>query len=237
MNFNSPIKAKKLILVVGATGGTGRLVVQRALEMQMQVRVFVRNVTKAQEMFDPTRVQIQAGALDDVPAMAEACDDVDAVVTTLASFEPPHNQMSTAMTSIVEAAKQNQNKDKEMKKLRVFHYGVCGFQDPDRDFRIRETVFSALAPFLHLKFGNAVGDHRKTLRILEESSSVLNATVFQTPAIDYDKPLGTYHAGSPEEVPGMKVWNKIGGLDAADACLQRIDQEGPKFLNLKYNLN
>lgn len=49
-----------LVLVAGATGGVGQLVVAKLLEKNIAVRVLTRNHTKAQQMFD-NRVEIAIG--------------------------------------------------------------------------------------------------------------------------------------------------------------------------------
>ncbi len=41
-----------LILVAGATGGVGQLVVAKLLEKNFSVRALTRNRTKAEQMFD-----------------------------------------------------------------------------------------------------------------------------------------------------------------------------------------
>lgn len=111
---------------------------------------------------------------------------------------------------------------------------------------MRQSIANLFAPFTSWKFGAAIQDHRRVMRILEDNKSVLNYTVFQTPSMDSERPFGTtYKAGSPEQVPGMSIASKVGIRDAADACLQLLlrdatttsataNEDGSKFLNLIY---
>lgn len=82
------------------------------------------------------------------------------VVSVLASYHAPYKQMSTAIQGIAEAAllpTSNAIKKKEAaKKLRVFHFGVCGFQDPKTYFTYQQTIASAISPW---EFGPAIVDH------------------------------------------------------------------------------
>ena len=50
----------KLILVVGATGGVGQLVVAKLLAQQYRVRILTRNPSKAQQLF-AQQVEIYQG--------------------------------------------------------------------------------------------------------------------------------------------------------------------------------
>jgi uncharacterized protein YbjT (DUF2867 family) len=58
-------KMKKTVAVLGATGQTGKLVVQRLLEQDVSVRVLSRSVPKAQKMFGSS-VEIIEGDLVEV---------------------------------------------------------------------------------------------------------------------------------------------------------------------------
>jgi uncharacterized protein YbjT (DUF2867 family) len=76
---------KSLVLVVGATGGTGRLVVEELRERGIPARLFVRNEAQAREILgEGDYVQGDAVTADLAPLM----EGVDAVVSALGSREP-----------------------------------------------------------------------------------------------------------------------------------------------------
>ena len=78
------------MLVLGATGGTGREVVSQALERGDGVTAFVRHPDRLGALAD--RIRVVRGSLpDDSHALAQALNGKDAVISTLgvgASFRP-----------------------------------------------------------------------------------------------------------------------------------------------------
>jgi uncharacterized protein YbjT (DUF2867 family) len=71
------------VLVVGATGSIGRLVVKQALEEGHAVRALVRDFGKARQL--PPGAQVVVGDVTRPDSLSEAVDGVDAVVFTLGS--------------------------------------------------------------------------------------------------------------------------------------------------------
>jgi uncharacterized protein YbjT (DUF2867 family) len=69
------------VLVLGGTGGIGRLVVARLLELGDEVRVVTRDVDRAHGAV-PAGAELVAGDLSDVGSISAALDGVDAVVLT-----------------------------------------------------------------------------------------------------------------------------------------------------------
>lgn len=71
------------VLVVGATGSIGRLVVEQALREGHAVRALVRSASKARPL--PSEVQVVVGDVTRPDTLSAAVDGVDAVVFTLGS--------------------------------------------------------------------------------------------------------------------------------------------------------
>ncbi len=74
-------QSKPLVLVAGATGGTGSLVVAELQKQGYTVRAFVRNTAKAAERLG-TDVEAVAGDLKDPDSIAAALDGVGAIINT-----------------------------------------------------------------------------------------------------------------------------------------------------------
>lgn len=74
--------ARKNILVLGGTGGTGRQVITQALEQGHEVTAFVRNPEKLGISSDRLRV-VKGDVTDDGPSLTEAMRDQDAVISAL----------------------------------------------------------------------------------------------------------------------------------------------------------
>ncbi|MCY3988236.1 MAG: SDR family oxidoreductase [Gammaproteobacteria bacterium] len=72
-------EAKPLVLVAGATGGTGSLVVAELIEQGYPVRAFVRDTAKAAERLGAD-VEAVVGDLKDPASIAAALDGVGAVI-------------------------------------------------------------------------------------------------------------------------------------------------------------
>jgi uncharacterized protein YbjT (DUF2867 family) len=73
-----------LLLVAGATGGTGQEVVERALQKGFRVRALVRDETAARTLFG-NRVDYAVGDVRDPPTLRSAVRGVDYVVSALGS--------------------------------------------------------------------------------------------------------------------------------------------------------
>jgi len=66
------------VLVIGATGGIGRLAVAAAARRGLHVRVFARNLDRARKILPG--VDVVQGDLEDLATLAAAVQDVDAIV-------------------------------------------------------------------------------------------------------------------------------------------------------------
>lgn len=76
------------ILVIGATQGTGEIIVRLLLEKNMTVRIFARNEEKAREKFGE-KVEIIVGDLQNPTAMPEAVKDIDHIIFTAGVTKRP----------------------------------------------------------------------------------------------------------------------------------------------------
>src|SRR5271166_567492 len=71
------------VLVVGATGSIGRLVVDEAIRQGHAVRALVRNPNKAEQL--PPDAQVVIGDVTRLDTLSAAVDGINAVVFTLGS--------------------------------------------------------------------------------------------------------------------------------------------------------
>jgi uncharacterized protein YbjT (DUF2867 family) len=70
---------KDVVLVAGATGGVGQLVVSDLLEKGFKVRVLTRNAAKAQKMFND-KVEVAVGDIQDSNTLPAATQDVTYII-------------------------------------------------------------------------------------------------------------------------------------------------------------
>ena len=69
-----------LILVAGATGGVGQLVVAKLLDKGVSVRALTRNKGKAEEMFDRSKVEVAVGDIRYPDTLALATQGVTHII-------------------------------------------------------------------------------------------------------------------------------------------------------------
>jgi len=75
-------KSSGKVLVAGATGRTGRLIVNKLLDQGHTVRVFVRNEEKAKKLFSDA-VEIAVGDVKDIASITAAMQDVRWVISAI----------------------------------------------------------------------------------------------------------------------------------------------------------
>jgi len=102
---DSAKSAKSKILVLGATGGTGRRIVSQALALGHEVTALVRSPEKASDL---KGARLIAADVRDEKALREALKGQDAVVSTLGTPASPFREvtlLSTATRALVNAMK------------------------------------------------------------------------------------------------------------------------------------
>jgi putative NADH-flavin reductase len=100
--------AQSKILVLGATGGTGRLIVSEALAREHEVTALVRSPEKARDL---RGAKLVVGDVRDQKAVREALRGQDAVVSALGTPASPFREvrlLSTATRALVSAMKAEQ---------------------------------------------------------------------------------------------------------------------------------
>jgi len=91
--------SRRRLLVLGATGGTGRLIVQQALARGFDVRALVRNPDKASGLVG---AELTVGDARDPAALARALDGRDAVISALGTPVSPFREV-TVLSSATQA--------------------------------------------------------------------------------------------------------------------------------------
>ena len=102
---NSPDNARPNILVLGATGPTGRLIVRDAQARGWNVTALVRSPDKTGDL---KGVRLVSGDARDVNTLRQALAGQDAVVSALGTPASPFREvtlLSTATRALVEAMK------------------------------------------------------------------------------------------------------------------------------------
>jgi uncharacterized protein YbjT (DUF2867 family) len=96
---------RQKILVLGATGGTGRLIVKKALARGFEVRALVRSPAKASGL---EGAEVFIGDARDEAVLRKALQGMDAVVSSLGTPVSPFREvtvLSSATSALVKAMK------------------------------------------------------------------------------------------------------------------------------------
>lgn len=109
-------------LVLGASGSTGKLVVAKLIEHQIEVKALIRDTaTFANEFAEGKRVQVVKGNIDDftVSQIGDLIADCDSIVSCLGHnvtfkgiFGKPRKLVYNAVTKVEEAIRQSTGKYK-----------------------------------------------------------------------------------------------------------------------------
>jgi len=75
------------ILIVGATGKTGRILVQKLIDRGQQPRVLVRDQTLAENLFG-SNIQAMIGDVRQIESLLPAMDGIDTVISAIGSRTP-----------------------------------------------------------------------------------------------------------------------------------------------------
>ena len=214
------------MVVFGSTGRCGAAMVSRALAAGYRVRAVARSASKLERLgFDAElergQLSCQEADIRDPRAVAAAIDGVPIVVSGLASFEPPHDQMSTLTRHVVSAAKPG---------TRYVVFGLCNRNAPE--VWLDRAMQACLGVISRGKFGPAMLDHDRQEALLRDSE--LDYTIAQTASMRA-WPMGrAFRSGGREAVPDARLWQRFGYLDAAEAVIRHLEDSPLPRLYFRY---
>jgi putative NADH-flavin reductase len=183
------------IVVFGASGKTGRLVVAQAVKRDDEVVAFVRDASK---QWFPDSVKVSQGDPSKADAVEAALAGADAVVSALGPIaEQTTTEISEATQTIVDAM------------LRVGPRRIAISANP-RVFSDTEVT----GPF-----ANVAAEHRRDAAILQ--GSVLDWTVVAAAVLSDDPATGSYVAVVDGKAPGRSLTRS----DLASALLDAVGKD------------
>lgn len=68
------------VLIIGASGKTGKILVEKALEKKYSVKIYVRDISRVQQL---SNIDIIQGQLNEIEKLSTAMDGVDVVLVAL----------------------------------------------------------------------------------------------------------------------------------------------------------
>ena len=184
------------ITVFGASGRTGRSLVEQALEHGHEVVAFVRDASGFEESGE--RLDVHEGDARDLEAVAEAIRGSDAVISVLALLKAEDEpEYSEATRTIVDAAKSEG----------VRPVVVTANRDVFGDDEVTG------------EFAAHAREHRRNRETLKASG--LDWTILAAGWVADEPPAGAYEAFVDEKAPTRK----IAPSDLAKAALDALSRE------------
>lgn len=207
------------ILVVGATGGTGREVVTQALVAGHRVTAFSRTATEL--VLDHERLRTIGGTLpQDANLFANATAGQDVVICTLGRGQSfaSHHLIEQCVPVVVTAMHAHGVR-------RLIFTSAIGVGDAVREVPLLPSIF-AQTLLRGIYADKVIGE-----RMVRESG--LDWTIAQPAALTNGPHTGRYRVGEHLELAGVP---KISRADAADFLLRQVDDRSSigKTLVLAY---
>jgi len=97
-----------LIAIIGATGATGKYVLQGALERGYAIRVLARTPEKLSHLKE--KVEIVKGSVDDVEAVKQLFEGVTVIISTLGTNKKPNYIVEKGVQTMLQAIHRLKNK-------------------------------------------------------------------------------------------------------------------------------
>lgn len=190
------------IIVFGATGQTGLILVNRLLEDHHDVKAYVRNPDKI--MIEHSQLTVIKGSVLDADQVSEAMKDQQVVVSCLGGDGNKKSTILTDMTkTIVDAMKKN-NID------RIAYIATAGIHD--------EMPGLLTKIIINLLFKNVINDHKGATKYLMNHQ--LNYTIAR-PLSLVEGPLTKTYRKTLEGIP--KSGKNISREDLADFLITAIE--------------
>lgn len=189
------------ILLLGATGRTGRLVLARCVELGHHVTTYGRRPGGG--------AQALVGAMADVDALSAACSDVDAVISCLASSNAVP-VCSQATQSLIAS------------KRRPLRYILVPGASVEMPNDIRTPLDRRLASLFKVFFGGMLADRQMELETL--ASCDLKWTALRPPRLTNGSSEGAWVLN--QDKPAYHCITRADLADAVISALARDDLIG-----------
>jgi putative NADH-flavin reductase len=184
------------ITVFGASGKTGRLVIEQGLERGHEIVAFVRDASRVERSHE--RLEVVEGDAREQDPVAEALRGSDAAISVLSLARPEDEpQQSEATSSILETAKaEGVRRIVVTANNHVFH---------------DDEVPSELAAFAR--------EHRRNRDLLRTSG--LDYTIVASPTLADEPGTGSFAVSVDEKAPGKRTARE----DLATAALGALGHD------------
>ena len=200
------------ILLLGATGRTGKLIIEEAIKRGYKISAIARNP----ENLSDFKIDIIQGTPYDYETVEKAILGCEAVINTLNVSRKSDSPWAPLAAPKDMISKSASNALKAMKKIGIKRFVVLGAIGAGRSWKTTPLILKFIVSISNLKF--AFHDHGKQEEILENSN--MDYTICRAPMLS-DKKNYTGAVATPEnEKPASIVLSRN---SAAEFFLQIIE--------------
>lgn len=196
------------VLVFGASGGTGRELLQQALDKGMEVTAFVRDAAKVEDIQHPN-LAVVIGDVLNIEDVSRAVAGHDAVLYAVGAGPKCTTIREQGTRNVIEAMQAA----KVERLVCLSSFGV-GDSRTDLSFFTRYIVVGI---FLH----NAFADHERQEAVVEKCA--LDWTLVRPPHLKDGASTGEYQHGLTLAYGDIKGWISRG--DLADFMLKQLEDD------------
>lgn len=197
------------LTVFGASGRTGRPLVEQALEAGHEVTAFVRDPAKLGMSHEKLRT-VRGDAKDDPQKVAEAVAGADAVLSVLGQAKGSPKDLQTAGTRNIVAAMQ------EHGVRRLVSLTGAGVADPKDEPKLIDKAFGFLLRRLQPDVLEDGGRHAEVVQ-----ASGLDWVIVRGPRLTEGEKKGEYRVGYVGKNSGVQ----ISRADVADFMLRQTEDD------------
>jgi putative NADH-flavin reductase len=196
------------VLIFGASGNTGRLLVQQALEEGHDVTAFVRNTSKLQIVHP--NLEVITGNVGDYRSVENAISGHDAVISALGVSKTLQNDQVVidGIRNIV-AAMERLN----VQRFIYLSFLAVGEGRRDAGFMIKHII----SKIVH----NEIDDHEKKEQLI--NNSLLKWTIVRPPKLTNNAKKGSYRVG--EAIKARSIFPMMSRADVADFMLKQLTDD------------
>jgi putative NADH-flavin reductase len=193
------------LLIFGSTGGTGRELVEQALDQGHSVSAFARDPAKIQDLQHQS-LKVVSGDVLDSAAVEGAVSGQEAILSTIGAAASRTTLREDGTRNIVEAMQGT-----GVKRLICLSSLGVGDSRANLSFFTRNII---VAVFLR----HAFADHERQEAVVRQSS--LDWTIVRPPHLKDGPRTGVYRHGFPTTDKRIKAW--ISRADVADFMLKQL---------------
>lgn len=193
------------IIIFGASGRTGRELVQQALAQGHPVTAFVRDPAKLD--FQGAHLRVMQGDVTDYASVEQAVTGQDAVLCALGSFTPTKRDptLIDGMRNIIQAMEQAGVR-------RLIYLSFLGVRDGRQG--LGPVVNYIVAPLLR----NPIADHEEKESLIKQSR--LDWVIVRPPRLTSGRHTGIYRSG--EQIAARSLILTLSRADLANFMLKQL---------------